>query len=95
MSFTRIAYAISQPTSLADFAGTIINLANDIARIAFIVAFLGFIWGTGRMILNSGSADKLEEAKKIVWYGVLALFIAACIWGITILVSQTFFPGRI
>jgi len=47
-----------------------------------IVAFLVFVLGVGRFIRSTGSETEVTKTKNILIWGVIALFILFCIWGI-------------
>jgi hypothetical protein len=57
------------------------SLLNLIIRVLFVLAILYIIWGAIQFISRDG-ADKKEEAKNTILYGVLALFVMTSIWGL-------------
>jgi len=63
--------------SLIKNIGEIISL---LIPIVFALALLYFFWGLAKYIL-SGGEDK-EAGKKIMIWGIVALFVMASVWGI-------------
>jgi len=86
-------FAYAAPANFAGFANLIMNIANDLALLAVAAAFAAFLWGVARSILYSDSADEREKGKKIMAYGLISLFIVSALWGIMIVVGNTFFGG--
>ena len=91
----KLAYII--PTTLlavpllaaAQGIGDLETLAEDIASIidilipaAFGLALLAFFWGLAKYILSAGDEEAKEQGKRIMIGGVIAIFVAAAIWGI-------------
>ena len=74
--------AFAQVTSLPDF----INLFNDfnlmLIPIAFSAGLLFFIWRGAMYILHSGSEEAKSEGRRVLLWGVIALFIMASFYGI-------------
>ena len=64
------------------FAGLI-----DIAiPIVFSLALLLFFWGVAKYILSAGTEK--DEGKKIMVWGVVALFVMSSIWGLTTFIRE-------
>ena len=57
---------------------TIIN--TTLIPLVFALALLLFFWGMVKYIRSSGG-DK-EEGKKIMVWGIVALFVMSCVWGL-------------
>lgn len=58
----------------------------------FITALLGvavllFLWGLARFILNSGDEKVVAEGKKMMVWGVVALFVLLSVWGLVALLQ--------
>lgn len=62
------------------------DLVRDILiPLVFTLALLFFFWGVAKYIWSAG--DK-EEGKKIMVWGVIALFVMSTIWGILYFIGQ-------
>lgn len=71
----------------AELASTnriLMNLEDIITRIVvplvFTVAVLLFFWGMAKYIRSSG--DEKQEGRKIMVWGVIALFVMSSVWGL-------------
>ncbi len=53
------------------------------------LALIYFIWSTIKLITTDNS-EKREEAKKGMFWGIIALFVIVSIWGITTWVGDIF-----
>jgi len=51
------------------------------------LALLAFFWGLAKFIFSAGDEEKRSEGKKIMIWGIIALFVMVSIWGIVIFVS--------
>lgn len=66
----------------------LIDSAYDIVRdtlipIAFFLCLLYFFWGLAKYVgIKAGSETAAEEGKRMMIWGVVALFIVTSIWGI-------------
>lgn len=51
--------------------------------LAFALALLYFFWGVAKYINSGAGGEKAaEEGKRVMIWGIVALFIATSIWGI-------------
>ena len=46
------------------------------------LALLYFFWGLAKFILHSDSDEARAEGKKVMMWGIVALFVLVSIWGI-------------
>lgn len=46
------------------------------------LALLFFFYGLALFILNAGNDDKRDEGKKVMFWGIIALFVIAALFGI-------------
>lgn len=63
------------------------NLIGLLIPIVFGLGLLLFFWGIAKYIWSAGG-DK-DEGKKIMVWGVVALFVMSSIWGLTTFLSDT------
>lgn len=68
---------------------SIYTIVVYLIRISFSVAVLFFFWGIARFILSAGDEKKIEEGKRMMFWGVIALFVMASISGIVSLLQGT------
>src|SRR5262245_31779069 len=68
-----------------------VELINPIIVFLFILATLIFIWGVVMYIIGSaGGGNKLEQAKKILLWGLIGMFVMSSGWGIVNLLCDFF-----
>ncbi|MFZ2484737.1 MAG: hypothetical protein WAX80_00530 [Minisyncoccia bacterium] len=61
------------------------NLINITIGVVFGMALLVFFWGLAKFIFHVGGDEKaVDEGKRIMKWGLLALFVAVSVWGIVI-----------
>jgi len=58
--------------------------------LAMGVATLVFFWGLVKFIINTGSGSEAEQAKGIMFWGIIALFVMFSVWGLVRLLQSTF-----
>jgi hypothetical protein len=58
-----------------------------IIPLIFVLAFLFFLWGVLRFMMSSDQKNK-EESKKMVWAGLIGLFVMVSVWGIIKIVGN-------
>lgn len=83
-----LALAQTLPTNPNPSSG-IANLINSVKNIVSLalpvvvgLALLGFFWGLMRFIFSAGNEDAKEEGKRIMIYGIIALFVMVAVWGL-------------
>ncbi len=57
------------------------------------IALLAFFWGLVKFIFAQGSETSKAEAKKIMGWGIIALFVMTSIWGIVYFIGDELLPG--
>ena len=57
----------------------VIELINLLIPVLFGSAFIVFFWGLSKFILNSGSSTEIENGKKYMLWGGVALFVMVSI----------------
>lgn len=72
------AQYLTKADGLLKQAKTIVT--NTLVPLAFTLALMFFFYGVAKYIRSAGG-DK-EEGRKIMWWGVIALFVISTIWGI-------------
>lgn len=64
---------------------------NPLVILLFAVATLVFAWGVALYIIGSyNSQSKVEQAKNIMFWGIIGMFIMASAWGIVGLLCNFF-----
>ena len=84
-------------TASAQSLGTLNNIAlyiRDIVYIllpiAFILILFFFFWGLAMYVRSAGDEDSKDRGRRLMVGGVLALFVAATIWGLVAFIGRIF-----
>lgn len=64
-----------EDSTFSGFVGEVIDILNILRPILFGLAFIVFFWGLSKFILNSDSKVEVENGKKYMLGGVVALFV--------------------
>ena len=75
-------------TGIFDLLGLISDLIQAIVPVLIGLAVLFFIWGILRYVVAK-SEDEQKEAKSIILWGVIVLFVMVSIWGLVNLLGDT------
>ncbi len=70
---------------------TLLTIVSRLSLIAFMAILLFFFWAIAKYIW--GGAEDKEETKNLLIWAVVALFVAASIWGIVQVLKTTFGVG--
>src|SRR3989344_3069320 len=76
---------VTNPRRVSDFSsfvGFLIAFIEILIPIIATLALLAFFWGAGKFILKAGDVKEIENGKKLLIWGLVALFVMASIWGI-------------
>lgn len=70
--------------------GVVQNLLNLVIPILITLAVVTFFWGLAKFIWSIGDENAKADGKKIMLWGLVALFVMVSIWGIIGLIGNTF-----
>ena len=68
----------------------LLNLFNSLIYVVFGFALVLFFWGLAKFILKSGDEKSHEDGRRLMFWGVIALFVMASIWGIIAVLQDDF-----
>lgn len=72
------------------------GLINTAIAVVIAIALLIFFWGIVKFIFKVGGDEKAEEdGKRIMKWGLIALFVMVSIWGIIRFFEEAFFLNRL
>lgn len=77
-------------TTFFDILGTVSDLLAIVIPILLVIATIIFIWGLITYIMNVGDAAKQKEARSLMIWGIVLLFVIVAVWGIVGIVGRTF-----
>lgn len=73
------AQGLGNIEDLLDSFGSLVDLALPIA---IGLALLGFFWGLVKFIFAQGNEEAKSDAKKVMIWSVVALFVMVSVWGL-------------
>lgn len=71
----------------------LIGTARLVLILLFVLALLVFVWGMVKFIFAASNPDKLKEAKGILWWGIIGMFVLASVFGIVVALQVYFGIG--
>ena len=77
--------------TFGDVVSGFMGYINQIIPILIALILLAFFWSAANFIRISGKGGEMEEAKKRLWWGIIALFVAVSFWGIVQFFTSDFF----
>ena len=69
---------------------TIGTLLGYLIPILMVIATIVFIWGIISYILSAGSDERKKEAKNLIIWGLIGLFVIVAMWGLVTVIGSTF-----
>lgn len=82
--------AFAQFSDFEEALATITGWINLIIPFLLLLATLYFFWGLTKFILKAGNEEAQGEAKQIMIWGVVAVFVMVSFWGLVGFLSSTF-----
>jgi hypothetical protein len=86
-----VAMAAPSFTNISELVTGIGTIVSLLIPIAFALILLFFFWGLAKYML--GDAEDKEKGKNLMIWGVIALFVAASIWGLVAFLRDVFGVG--
>ena len=78
--FAASSYPVlTKTTGIVQGIGGVIRLLIPVVA---GLALLYFFWGLAKFILHSDNEEAIKEGKKVMMWGIVALFVLVSIWGI-------------
>jgi hypothetical protein len=74
-------------TKTNSLLGSFLNILDSALPILFSLALLLFFWGVAGYIWSEGNAK--EDSKKIMFWGIIALFVMTAVWGLVAVIQQS------
>lgn len=86
--------ASAQLTGVGDLIRAFGGLLNPLIRIVVAIALLVFFWGLVKFIFRVGGDEKaVADGRRLMIWGVIALFVMVSIWGIINFIAAALLPG--
>lgn len=92
MALSAEAYTENNFSSLVN---TIISaVLNPLIALFIGAAVVYFLWGVLKYVRQSGDEKAREEGRKMIVYGLIAIFVMVSVWGLVNVLSGTFQFGN-
>ena len=85
--------ALAQLSSTKTLIESTGGLVTTLTKVVAGLALLAFFWGLVKFIFAQGNETSKVEAKKIMGWGLIAIFIMVSVWGIVYFIGNELFPG--
>lgn len=69
--------------------GVFETLGNIFFKVCSAAAFVAFAWGIAKVIFNTDDEKKRQEAKYVLIWSSIAMFVLVTIWGIVGYLEET------
>lgn len=82
--FAALPFIASAQTlgNVDTFVNSIGSLVSTLLPIVVAIALLVFFWGLVKFIFAQGNEEAKADAKKIMLWGLIALFVMVSVWGL-------------
>lgn len=76
--------------TLSPVLGGIIYYISALIPFALTLSVLFFLWGLAKFVYDAGNEKTHEDGRRIMIWGVVAVFVFVSIWGIAFVILETF-----
>lgn len=83
-----LVFAQGKITTFEQLVNKFITLIKYVVPLIFAIALVAFLWGIFQYFFSG--AEKKEEAKDFLLYGIIGLFIMVSVWGLVRILTGTF-----
>ncbi len=87
------AIALAAPTDFKSLVKIFTDLLGLAVPVVASLAVLFFFWGIAKYIFSAGSEDQKKEAKNVMTWGLVAIFVMTSFYGILKLFGGGFLPN--
>ena len=91
------ALLFAPAVAFAQNLGNLETLLRSVGRLIDIalpivvaIGLLAFFWGLVKFIFAAGSEDAKEDGKRLMIWGIVALFVMVSVWGLVRFVGNAF-----
>ena len=83
------AFAFAQLTNVESLVTAMGRIVTTAIPIVFCLIVIAFFWGLVKFIFSQGDESAKTDAKKIMLWSIIAMFVAASIWGLVIFIRTS------
>lgn len=88
-------FVFAAPRTWAELLQLFILILGYALMLLYAIGLLIFMWGIAKFILNTDDAEKREDGKRWMMWGVVAFFVGLVLWGIVSIFTWTFFEADV
>jgi hypothetical protein len=78
-----LAFAAEPLGNIIQIIDSIKDIITLVIPMAFALILLFFFYGLATFVWNSGEPEAREQGKQKMIWGIVALFVASAVWGLT------------
>lgn len=83
-------------SGIKDLINALSGLIDTLIAILVALALAVFIWGLVKFIWRlGGDEEEVKEGKKLMVWGIVALFVMLSVWGIVIFMQEALLPNEV
>lgn len=86
--------AVTYAASITSVIAIVRGILDSIIPIIITLAVIYFFWGLAQYIIKSDNEDARTEARNIMIYGIIILFVMLSVWGLVGILGSTFGVGQ-
>ncbi len=90
-----VSAQISTPTTFKEFIILLISIVQLAIPVVAALTMLVFFWGLAKFIFHADNEDKIEEGRKMMFWGVIAIFVMFSVWGLIAFLNNSVFSGGV
>jgi uncharacterized membrane protein HdeD (DUF308 family) len=87
----NLNFSYGTGSTITDIIYFMINIINQAVVLVVALALLFFFWGIMKFILNADNDEERTKGKKVMVWGIIALFVMVSVWGLINILANTFF----
>ncbi len=72
---------------IKNFIQEIGTMVKSLTTLMAGIALLVFFWGLVKFITKAGDEAALEEGRRLMLWGIIALFVMVSVWGLTLFIQ--------
>jgi hypothetical protein len=89
-----ISNPLGANSDFTNFICFFVQIISSLVPLFAALTLLVFFLGLAKFILAAGDEKKTVEGKRLMFWGVIALFVMSSLWGLVQIISNVFFDGQ-
>ncbi len=81
---------LAMAKDLKEVIADIVSILNALIPLLIGIALIYFIIGVIKYVSAGAEEDKRKEARNVMIYGIIGLFVIVAVWGLVKIVASTF-----